>query len=87
MGNKHKQRKELKRKDLPQEDLITREACLSFELERATFMMEPYHELDPDGDILLILNPCSLGYKNVVPNSQSEGVVIPNQLEISYHFN
>ena len=69
---------------LPQEDIITGHAFSSLEWERAAFTMEPNHELDLDGDFLLILNPSSLGYKNVVPKFPSEGVVKPNRLEVRY---
>lgn len=47
-------------------------------------MAEPNnHELDPDGDLVLILHPSSSGYKNVVHDAPSEGMVKPTRL---YYF-
>ena len=86
MANKNKQRKGLEGKTiLPQEDTVTGQAFSLSEWERAPFMVEPNHELDPDGDLVLILNPSSLGYENVVNNFRSEGMVKSNRLEVRYY--
>ena len=50
-------------------------------------MVEPNYELDPDEDLVLILNPPSLRYKNVVHNFRSEGMVKSNRLEVRYYIN
>ena len=49
-------------------------------------MAESYHELDPDGDLVLILDPSSLGYRSVEDDARSEGMVKLNRLEVRYHF-
>ena len=50
-------------------------------------MVELNHELDPDGDLVLILNPFPLRYKNVVHTFRGEGMVKSNPLEVRYYLN
>ena len=79
-AKKNKQRKGLEgQTNLPQEGTVTGQAFPSSEWERAAFMVEPNYELDPDGDLVLSLNRPSLGYKNVVNNFRSEGMVKSNR--------
>ena len=86
MAKKSKQRKGIEGEtNLPQEDTVTGQASSSSAWERAAFTVEPNHELDPDGDLILILNPSSLGYKNIVHNVRSEGIVKCIRLEVRYY--
>ena len=79
MPKKSKQRKGHDTKtNLPEEDTVTGQASPSSVWESATFMMEPYHELDPDGDLVLTLDSSSIGSKKVVQDAQ--GRIRPSRL-------
>lgn len=84
MAKRIKQRKGLDRKsNLSQEDPVTGQAS---SWDEASFLVEPNHDLDPDGDLVLILNPSSFGYKNAVHDARSEGMVSINRLEVIHNF-
>ncbi|KAL8837874.1 MAG: hypothetical protein Q9170_002349 [Blastenia crenularia] len=63
MGKKLKQRKEL--------DGKTNRAQEDISAEGAAFLEEPNHELDPDGDLVLILDSSSVGYKDAVNDART----------------
>ena len=88
MAKRIKQRKGLDRQaNRLQEDVVMEQASPSSAWDAAAFFIEPNHELDPDGDLVLILNPSSFGYKNAVHGPQSEGMVKLNRLEVRHYFN
>lgn len=66
MAKKIRKRKGLdKVLDLPQEETVPEEASSLSARERTAFMAELSHKLDLDGDLVLILDPSSLGYKDL----------------------
>ena len=71
MSKKSKQRKGHHTKTkLLEEDTVTEQASPSSTWERAAFIVEPYHELDPDGDLVLILDSSSLGSKKMLHDAR-----------------
>ena len=76
MPKKLKQKKELRtRASLSQNDTVTGEASSSSAQGGAAFLVEPEHELDPDGDLVLILYPSSIGYRNTIGDARSKSMV------------
>ena len=65
----------------------TGQAFSSLAWEEDAFTMEPNHELDPDGDLVLILDPSTFGCRIAVHEFLSEGMLKPNQLKIGDSFN
>ena len=84
MAKTIKQRKRLDRKsNLSQENPVTEQAS---SWDEAAFLMKSNHDLDPDGDLVLILNLFSFGYKNAVHDARSEGRVSINRPEVIHNF-
>ena len=69
---------------LSQKDTVTGEASSSSAWEGAAFPVEPNHELDPDGDLVLILDPSSIGYSNPVHVTRSGGMVKSNRFGVMF---
>ena len=73
------------RTNMPEEDTLTGQVSLSSIGERAAFIMEPYHELDPDGDLVLVLDSSSLVSEEVTL-SDAQCTIRPNRLAITTYF-
>ena len=72
------------RTNMPEEDTFTGQESPSSIGERDAFMLEPYHELDPNGDLVLVFDSSFLESEIVLSDAQR--TIRPNRLAVTTYF-